>query len=106
VDLPHPAFLAGAQALGLVQLTASALTARNPTDPSAGAECAANQRAWFTDQVINLLLVFFCRLAEAQAETTGLLSHAESISPLCPQAKISMPVFDHSPGSGIAAGDS
>jgi hypothetical protein len=60
-----------------VQLTASAFAAGNPTDPSAGTECAANERAWFTDQVIDLLLVFLCRLAEAQAETTGLLSHGE-----------------------------
>ncbi|HJX53833.1 MAG TPA: hypothetical protein VJ801_13790, partial [Polyangia bacterium] len=86
-----------------MQLTASAFAAGNPTDPSAGTKCAANERAWFTDQVIDLLLVFLCRLAEAQAETTGLPSHAESISPLCLQEKISMPVFDHSLGSGIAA---
>jgi len=65
-----------------MQLTTSAFAARNPTDACAGAECAANERTWFTDQIVNLLLVFFCRLAEAQAETTGLLSHGEEISRL------------------------
>ena len=75
MNLPHPASLASAQVLGLVQLTASALAARNPTDANAGAKRAANEGARFRNQVINLLLVFLCRLAEAQAETTGLLSH-------------------------------
>jgi hypothetical protein len=77
MNLPHLVSLTGTQVPRFMQLTTSAFAARNPTDASAGAECAANEGTWFTDQVVNLLLVFFCRLAEAQAETTGVLSHGE-----------------------------
>jgi hypothetical protein len=88
MNLPHLAPLTGTQVLRFMQLATSALTARNSTDPRAGAECAANEGTWFTDQVINLLLVLFCRLAEAQAETTGLLSHGEQISGLAHARKL------------------
>jgi hypothetical protein len=63
-----------------MQFTAGASTARDPADASTHTECAPNQGPKITHQVVNLLLVLFCRLAEAQAKTTGQLSHGEDIS--------------------------
>jgi hypothetical protein len=62
-----------------MQFTAGASTALNSTDSSTHTERAPNQRAKLTHQVVNLLLVFFCRLTETQAKTTGQLSHGEDI---------------------------
>jgi hypothetical protein len=63
-----------------MQFTTGASTARNPANASTHTERAANQRAQFTHQVVNLLLVLFCCLTETQAKTTGQLSHGEDIS--------------------------